>query len=229
LAKTVKRATSEIEAMRHLSVLAPAGRVRLGVTESALTTLLPAAFADLQKRAPQIELLIRRGSTPGLLNELKAGKLDAAVVIRPPNGGSIRLHWKELLSEPFVLVAPAGVPALGIAAMLKSHPWIRLDRELMAGLLAARFVNEIVPNRQALVDIPGIDAIVAMVDAGIGISVLPQLRRELRIAHSVQVIGLGRRAPVRHMVMARRTSDRENRRVEMVERAFVDAAAGLKV
>jgi DNA-binding transcriptional LysR family regulator len=112
--------------------------------------------------------------------------------------------------------------------MLRNHPWIRLDRELMAGLLAARFVNEIVPNRQALVDIPGIDAIVAMVDAGIGISVLPQLRRELRIAHSVQVLDLGRRAPVRHMVMARRTSDRENRRVEIVERAFVDAAAGLR-
>jgi DNA-binding transcriptional LysR family regulator len=228
LAKTVKRATSEIEAMRHASEMAPAGRVRLGVTESALTTLLPRAFADLQQRAPQIELAIQRGSTPGLLNELKAGKIDAAVVIRPPNGGSSRIHWKELLSEPFVLVAPGGVPVLGIAAMLRNHPWIRLDRELMAGVLAARFVNEIVPNRQALVDIPGIDAIVAMVDAGIGVSVLPRLRRELRIVHSVQVIELGRRAPVRHMVMARRESDRENRRVGIVERAFVDAAARLR-
>src|SRR4051812_42125350 len=54
LARTVKQAVSDIEAMRSARPGAPAGRVRLGVTESAQTTLFPMAFADLRQRAPQI-------------------------------------------------------------------------------------------------------------------------------------------------------------------------------
>jgi DNA-binding transcriptional LysR family regulator len=227
LTATVERATSEIEALRHQPAIAPAGRVPLGITESALTTLLPKAFADLRQRAPGIELHIERGSTPDLLQALRAGRVDAAVLIRPPTGGHSRLLWTDLLAEPLVLVVPAGMPGNHPESLLRQHLWIRLDRRLVAGQLAARFVDALVPHRPALVDVPGIDAIVAMVAAGIGISVLPRLRREHLEEFAVREVSLGRRAPIRQMAMVRRRADGGHRLIDVVESCLVDAAAQL--
>lgn len=224
LARSVGRALSEIEALRETAEQAPAGTVRLGVTESALTTLLPPAFADLLQRAPQVQLQIQRGMTPSLLHDVRAGRLDAAVLIRPPSGGSSRMRWTPLLDESFVLVVPAGLPGQRVDALLRTQPWIRLDRALVAGRLAARYVDARVPQRAALVDVPSVDAIVAMVAAGLGVSVLPQLRPELLATYAVREIGLGRDAPVRQMVMVRRAADAGSRRIDAVEHALVGAA-----
>ncbi|QHI97013.1 LysR family transcriptional regulator [Xylophilus rhododendri] len=225
LARTVDRAIEDIEALRNVADLELAGRVRLGITESAQTTLLPRAFADLQRQAPQIQLQIERGTTPGLLNSLKAGLLDVAVVFRPSTGGSSRLRWTDLGRERFVLLVPDSLTPGGVADTLRAQPWIRIDRELVAGKLAARFVDSLVPNKQALVDLPGVEAIVAMVAMGIGVSVLPELRPELLGAYPVREVSLGRQAPVRQMALVRRAADGGNRRIDRVEQAFLNALA----
>lgn len=224
LSRTVGRAMAELEAMRDDTGRAPAGTVRLGITESALTTLLPEAFAELQRTAPQVRLQIARGSSPELLDGVKAGRFDAAVLIRPPTGGSSRLRWTALLSEEFVLVVPESLPGHDVKQLLERSPWIRLDRELVAGRMAARFVDRLLPHRQPLLDVPAIDAIVAMVAAGIGVSVLPRLRPQLRAAYPVREVSLGRGAPVRQVVMVRRAADAGVRRLDAVEQAFVAAA-----
>ncbi|WPB58584.1 LysR family transcriptional regulator [Xylophilus sp. GOD-11R] len=224
LARTVEKAVEDIEALREVNDLALAGRVRLGITESAQTTLLPRAFAAVRRQAPQIELQIDRGTTPGLLNDLKAGTLDVAVVFRPTTGGSSRLRWTDLGRETFKLLVPADLPVASVAQVLREQPWIRLDRELVAGRLAARFVDTLAPNRQALVDLPGVEAIVGMVAIGLGVSVLPELRAELLGAYPVREVGLGRQAPSRQMAIVRRATDAGNRRIDAVEQAFREAS-----
>ncbi|MCD2514255.1 LysR family transcriptional regulator [Comamonas endophytica] len=225
LAAVVNRNLAELESMRHATDAPPAGNVRLGITESAMTTLLPQAFAQLQRHAPGIALQIDRGTTPDLLTSLKAGRVDAAIVVRPVSGGSSRLLWTPLLREEFVLVVPAAM-APGTTRQILSHsPWIRLDRSVVAGQMAARFVNQLVPQRQPLLDVPGIDAIIAMVAAGLGVSVLPRIRYQLRDAYGVRELPLGRGAPVRQICMVRRLADAGMRSLDAVEQAFVAAAA----
>ena len=228
LARTVDRAIAEIEALRNPAERAPTGRVRLGITDSAQTTLLPPAFADLQRHASGIELQLERGHTPDLLEALKANRIDLAVLIRPPTGGSSRLLWTDLLQEAMVLVVPRALPAASPVRLLREQPWIRFDRRLMAGQVAARFVDGLVPQRQALVDVPGIDAIVAMVGAGIGVSVLPPLRPEHLHAHAVREVSLGADAPVRRMALVRRKAEGDKRVLDLVQAAFVRAAEGLR-
>lgn len=225
LAAVVNRSLAELESMRHVANAAPSGNVRLGITESALTTLLPQAFAALQRQAPKIALQIDRGTTPDLLQSLKAGRVDAAVVVRPVSGGSSRLLWTPLLREPFVLVVPESMAPGTVKQILGQSPWIRLDRAVVAGQMAARFVNQLVPQRQPLLDVPGMDAIVAMVAAGIGVSVLPKIRYQLRDAYGVREISLGRSAPVRQICLVRRGADAGLQRLDAVEQAFVAAAA----
>lgn len=226
--RTVDRAIAEIEALRSHAARAPGGRVKLGITDSAQTTLLPLAFADLLHHAPQVELQIDRGTTPGLLDELKAGRLDVAVLIRPPTGGSSRLLWTELLNEELVLVVPRGLRAASPEKILREQPWIRFDRRLVAGRMAARFVEHLVPQRQPLIDLPSIDAIVAMVGAGIGVSVVPRLRVEHLHAHAVREVGLGASAPLRKLAMVRRKAESDHRLLDIVESSFVSAARQLQ-
>lgn len=228
VARTVDGSMAAIEALRNKAESAPRGHVRLGITGSAQTTLLPIAFADLQQHSPGIQLSIARGNTPELLASLKAGRIDAAVLIRPQSGGSSRLLWTDLLRDAMVLVVPQDLPSSSPQRILREHPWIRFDRSLVAGRMAAQFVDRIVPQKPALIDLDGLDAIVAMVGAGIGVSVLPRLREEHLLAHAVREVSLGPKAPIRVMALVKRQSDADNRLVGAVQSSFERAALQLK-
>src|SRR5690606_7686474 len=186
-------------------------------------TLLPLAFAHLRSHAPGLSLILQRGSTPGLLHALKAGEIDAAVLLRPPSGGSNRLVWTALLSETFTLVVPRSVESSDVKAILRQHPWIRLDRNLVAGSLASRFVNQLLPNHQPIIDVPSIDAILAMISTQLGVSVLPALRPARTAYYDVREISLRRNAPVRQMMMVHRTAGADNHLLHIVTQAFQHA------
>ncbi|KTT13271.1 hypothetical protein NS2R_06200 [Pseudomonas oryzihabitans] len=223
LIETVARTLADLEGLRNQRALPLTGRVRLGVTGSILTTLLPKAVADLHRRAPGITLQLERNDTPELIAALKADRLDAAILVRPPGGGSARLHWQDLLQEPLVLVVPAQLEPLAPEHYLQRYPWIRLDRKLVVGRLAARFVDGLVPQREALLDVPSADAIIAMVGLGLGVSVLPRLRPEHLGTYPVREVSLGAAAPRRQLSMARRKQDSENALLDTIAQAFAVA------
>ena len=185
----------------------------------------PAAFAALRSAAPALTLNFIRGSTASLLLELKAGRIDVAVVVRPPSGGSNRLHWTTLRREPFVLVVPAEARGSKLLEFFKTHDWIRLDRSLSAGRDAAQYVDKLVPTARRSIELPSIEGIVAMVGAGLGISVLPQLRRELLRAYDVREIALPDKRLHRQLAVVCRSADAEDRRQLAVRAAFVSALA----
>src|SRR5262249_15125042 len=68
-----------------------------------------------------------------LLTELKAGRIDAAVLVRPSSGGSSRLVWHDLTRQPFVMLAPANAPGEKPAELLQRLGWVRYDPGLTGG------------------------------------------------------------------------------------------------
>src|SRR5690606_37881707 len=148
--------------------------------------------------------------------------------VRPRTGGSRRWLWTELRGEGLVLVVRKGLRVVSPLQILREHPWIRFDRRMVAGRMAGQFVEKLVPQRQALIDLPSIDAIVAMVGAGVGVSVLPRLRVEHLHAHAVREVSLGPNAPVRKLAMVRRKAESDHRLLDIVEASFVAAARRLK-
>lgn len=220
LVNTVARTLADLENLRTQRYPSMSGRVRLGVTGSIQTTLLPRAVAELQKRAPGLTLQLERANTPEMLSSLKADRLDAAILVRPPGGGSARLHWKDLLCEPMVLVVPAHLENMEPADYLRRYPWIRLDRKLVVGRMAARFVDNLIPHCEALIDVPSADAIIAMIGLGLGVSVMPRLRKEHLAVYAVREVSLGPSAPTRQLSMVRRKQDSENILLRAVEEAF---------
>jgi DNA-binding transcriptional LysR family regulator len=221
LALTVRNALGEIEDMRSLAHGKVSGRIRLGTIESVQMGAFPAAYAALRAAAPSLALHFTRGSTVDLLDALKAGRIDVAVVVRPLSGGSSRLHWTTLRREPFVMVVPAQAHGSKPQEFFKTYDWIRLDRGLSAGRVASRYVEKTMPDARRAIDMPSIEGIVAMVGAGLGVSVVPKLRSELLRGYNVREIALSDARMSREIALACRGADAEDRRQLAVRDAFM--------
>jgi DNA-binding transcriptional LysR family regulator len=209
-----------LDALRRHAKTAVAGRVRLGAITSVQTDVLPPALHLLRSRHPQLQVQVSLDDSAALLAAVKGGRLDVAVVVRPPSGATRGVQWHDLVRQPFVMLVPADAPNATPQALLQQRPWIRYDRQLTGGRIAARYVQRICPQANVAIDLRSIDAIVAMVAAGLGVSVIPQPRRALLDAQAVRELRLGAQAPRRQISLVQRSADADDRNLQAVHAAF---------
>ena len=220
LSSTIQGALASMERLRDNRRSTVSGRAALGTIRSVQTTTLPAALLEVKTRFPELSVRVVQDDSPVLLHSLKAGNLDAAIVVRPQSGGSSRLSWRTLAHEPFVLLAPLSSKSDSINELLLTHDWIRFDTSLTGGGIAAAFVQRLAPRTRSILDMSSIESIAAMVSAGLGVSVVPRLRGPLRGAYPVRELSLGKNAPTREIAFVCRLTDRDNRRVLALRESF---------
>ncbi len=80
--------------------------LRLGIFPTLAPYLLPHVIPRIRSRYPHLELLLVEEKTETLLDQLREGRLDAAVLALPLDDP--QLHCEPLFDEPFVLAVPAG-------------------------------------------------------------------------------------------------------------------------
>ncbi|MFC4933507.1 hydrogen peroxide-inducible genes activator [Massilia sp. GCM10023247] len=159
-----------------------AGPLRLGVIYTIGPYLLPPLVKNLIDNVPQMPLVLQENFTVKLLELLRQGELDAAIMALPlPDHGML---MQTLYDEPFVVAVP------------KSHPWAK-RRDIPADDLKAETmlllgsghcfrdqVLEVCPE-MARFSSPGngmqrtfegssLETIRHMVASGIGVTVLPR-------------------------------------------------------
>jgi LysR family hydrogen peroxide-inducible transcriptional activator len=159
-----------------------AGPLRLGVIYTIGPYLLPPLVKNLIDKVPQMPLVLQENFTVKLLELLRQGELDAAIMALPlPDHGML---MQTLYDEPFVVATP------------RTHPWSR-RREIPADDLKAETmlllgsghcfrdqVLEVCPE-MARFSSPGngmqrtfegssLETIRHMVASGIGLTVLPR-------------------------------------------------------
>ncbi len=158
-----------------------AGPLRVGVIYTISPYLLPALVPRMIKDAPKMPLLLQEGLTIKLLEALRLGDIDVAILAEPfPNQGFVT---QAVYDEPFVVAVPNG------------HPWAKrkhvksaeLKEETMlllgTGHCFRDQVLEVCPElsrySQASAGIQktfegsSLETIRHMVASGIGITVLP--------------------------------------------------------
>jgi len=221
LAAAAGGALATIESFRARSTTSVAGLLRLGAITSVQTAVLPHALRLLHERHPGLTVQLTLDVSAPLQAALNAGRLDAAVVVRPAGGGSTRLAWRDLARVPFVLVAPAHAEG-GAAHLLRRNPWIQYERSLTGGRIAAQYVRRLVPEKRATYEVASTDAIVAMVAEGLGVSVVPRPRAPLARAYAFREVPLAG-GPVRQVAWLSRKADVEDRRHAAVFEALLDA------
>lgn len=226
IAAAVARALAEVQRFRVPSLPAVAGVLRLGAIPSVQTSALPVALRLAQAAHRDLEVRLMLAISAPLLAALAAGRIDAAVVVRPKGGGSSRLAWRDLVRERFVLVAPPAAEARTPAQLLRAYPWIRYDASLTGGRAAAQHVQRLCPGLRHTFEVADTDAIVAMVAEGLGVSVIPRPRPAIRKGYAIREVALGARGPVRTIALACRRADADDRRIGAIHDAFLAAYGG---
>lgn len=194
------------------------GVLTLGAIASAQTGMLPAALVRLRAAAPQVETKLVPGVSLNLLSAVDAGEVDLAIMIRPPFAVPKELHVQVLEQEPFVLICPAHLNGDDPLTLLREQPLVRYDRHSFGGRLVSRFLREQRLEGRASLELDELDAIVRMVEAGLGVSLIPRAGLWLQEPARVRVLELGPLTFYRDLVLVMRHAQRQ----QPLHRLFCD-------
>lgn len=167
-------ARRDLDALRGLG----AGRLRVGAFPTALAALVPRALAAFRRAHPGVSLALAEGRTPALLEHLRSGDADVAVVSAPAgqplDGGRLNLH--HLLDEHLLVAVAAGHPATGPISRLAdfaADPFIVGSAPAEDTLMRV----SLPPGFRPRVDIVTADwtAKLGCVAAGLGVALIPAL------------------------------------------------------
>lgn len=221
----IREPMQRVEAMRCRTSTQVEGLLRLGVIESMQSSLLPAAAMYLRSRYPALDLQPVRGRTVELIEAVKAGRLNAAIVVQPSTGGSQRLAWQPVFRNEMVLVAPPQSGESRIPALFKSHDWIRFDPSTSSGRMAMRWVAKHVREARVTMDLQSVQTVVAMVSAGLGVSVVQRPDARMVLAYPVRILPLGRGAPALQITLVSRKTAAGTRQLGALREAIESVAA----
>ncbi|MEO1695606.1 MAG: LysR substrate-binding domain-containing protein, partial [Pseudomonadota bacterium] len=176
-----ERATAILRDIDELSDLARAshdhlvGRLRLGIIPTVGPYLLPATLARLTETHPSLDTLVRETTTERLIEELREGKLDAAILALPVSEPS--LEEIALFEEPFVLVRPAADrdAPLPDATSLGKMRLLLLEEGHCFRAQALSFCSQPTARPHDLLDASSLATLVQMVAAGFGVTLLPEM------------------------------------------------------
>ncbi|AUT50009.1 LysR family transcriptional regulator [Achromobacter sp. AONIH1] len=153
------------------------GSLRIGAIASVQQDLLVRALGLFRAQYPDVRVRIVPGVSLSLLGQVDAGEVDLAVLIRPPFALPPELGWQPLLSEPVALAVPAAMPEAPWRELLATQPFIRYDRASFGGRVVDLFLKKHRIRVHEAVELDEIEAIANMVRHGLGVALLPRLRR----------------------------------------------------
>ncbi|MFD4316319.1 LysR family transcriptional regulator [Streptomyces sp. NPDC058548] len=208
-----------------------AGEVRVAAFSTAVPALVVPAVRQLRSAYPGLDVRIREAEAAEAYELLSAGEVDLALSLaaHAPSARDPKFSRVPLLADPLDVALPAGHPhadAPGLRlADLAAEPWIfggsgPWSEITTAACEAAGFVPEQAHSAS------GWTAILAMVEAGMGIALVPRMASaERRGGAGIVMRVLAADQPRRHVVAAVRRGAEEGPAVARVLAALRQAAA----
>ena len=216
----VRQAQAVIEQAALIKEIAKRGKdpvsgpLRLGIIYTIGPYLLPDLVRQAIKRVPQMPLMLQEHFTTRLLELLRSGELDCAIMAEPfPDAG---LASAALYDEPFMAAVPSG----HALARRKSISAEELKRETMLLLGTghcfrdqvlevcpeyARFSSHTEGLRKSF-EGSSLETIKYMVASGMGVTVVPQLSVPAEPQPHVKYIPFSAPVPTRRVALAWRCS-----------------------
>jgi LysR family hydrogen peroxide-inducible transcriptional activator len=160
-----------------------AGPLRLGLIYTIAPYLLPDLVRQVIERARQMPLILQENFTARLLEQLRLGELDAAILAEPFPDTNLAIA--PLYDEPFVAVVPRDHPLASRTAItaeeLKRETMLLLgnghcfrDHVLQVCPEFARF-SDTAEGIQKSFEGSSLETIKHMVAAGMGVTLVPRL------------------------------------------------------
>jgi len=193
------------------------GRLTLGVIPSLAPYLLPRILPLLQARFPDLQLELRETQTRQLVEEIKSGALDAAMLALPV--GEADIETLDLFEDLFLLAVPSADPradAARIAAddidqsrLILLEDGHCLRDQALAFCATAR--NRVGGACGTAFSASSLTTVIQMVASGYGVTLIPQIAADVeRRDDRVKFLRLENPEPGRSIGLAfRRTSPRK--------------------
>jgi DNA-binding transcriptional LysR family regulator len=224
LAEVLADAAEDVHAMSgRLS-----GTVNLGAYSSVMTRLVVPAIRALEQRAPGVAVRVHEAGEAVALTALRGGDLDVALVedenmaYRSSRPG---LAHTWLLDDPYRVAVPAAWPLPRSLDDLAGRPWVsgppgtavqlvldRVRRSTGLALPVAHVCEEFA-------------AVLALVQAGLGASIVPALALPVENRPGLRFVGLAEFG-VRHLSAVTVAARRQPPLITEVLHALVDAGSG---
>ncbi len=180
LAARLDRVLDELDqTLEDVAELAKAssGNVRVASSPTLSANLMPACIAACAEQAPGIRFLLLDRIQQDVLDSVRSGEVDFGVVIEPSSTED--LAFETILSDPFMVVTPVG----HALAQKKSVRWAALDGLPLVLLDHASGSRRLIDRALELhgaacnvrQELGHPTTVFRMVEAGIGISVMPAL------------------------------------------------------
>lgn len=185
------------------------GSLRIGAIGSVQTGFLPQALVALKHRAPFIEVNLVPGVSLNLLSQVDASELDLAIMIHPPFNLPKDLNVEVIAREPFVLIIPKDVPGDDPLQILREQPFVRYDRGSFGGRQVTQFLKQHKIQTQQALELDELDAIVKMVQSGLGVSLVPLAGLWLEHGSDVRVLRLDALTFYREIVLLTKYTQRQ--------------------
>ncbi|WP_193130683.1 LysR family transcriptional regulator [Enterobacter hormaechei] len=153
------------------------GTVRVAASQTISAHLIPQCIAESNHRYPEIDFVLHDRPQQWVLESIRQGDVDFGIVIDP--GAVSDLECEVVLSEPFLLLCRDDDPLASLSqvawqalqgANLVLQDYASGSRPLIDAALAAQGVKATIVQ-----EIGHPATLFPMVEAGIGISVLPAL------------------------------------------------------
>lgn len=155
-----------------------AGRLRVGTFQSVGARVLPTLVRRFSETHPGVEVVLRESvNEEELLEMVERGELDVTFWTLPVAPGPY--DWVELLSDPYVLVVPAGSP---LAALKRTPTLKEIALQPLVGFSYCAAMNHVESQLASSGRTPNVvfrsdnnGTVQGLVGAGVGVSVSPLL------------------------------------------------------
>jgi DNA-binding transcriptional LysR family regulator len=152
-----------------------AGRVRLGTGATACIYLLPPLLRELRRRFPALEIVVRTGNTPDILQDLEDNALDVAFVTLPARGRAFAAE--ALVEDEIVAVLPhePHVPRAITPAALAALPVLLYEPGGSTRRIIDEWFHKAGVSPRPIMELGSVEALKQLIAAGLGCGLLPRL------------------------------------------------------
>jgi LysR family transcriptional regulator, hydrogen peroxide-inducible genes activator len=195
------------------------GRVGLGVIPTIAPFLLPELLPALRRRYPTLQLHLREDLTERLLQRLRAGQLDMALIALPFETGELLV--RELFKDEFWFVAREDDPrandkAVAVKALDPGQILLLEEGHCLRDHAIAACGNR-QANAESRIEATSLNTLVHMVEGGLGVTLLPEIALKAGLLKGTRLIArpFAPHVPSRRIALAARPSSARRRDFEL--------------
>ncbi|MEY3018674.1 MAG: hypothetical protein RL336_1809 [Pseudomonadota bacterium] len=168
------------------------GSLTIAAMPSFANSALPVCLASFQQQFPNINLTVRDVVMEDVIDLVERGQVDMGITFRSDRGANTR--FQPLFTDRFIAVVPPNHPQacrgeIDLNSMLAS-PLVTLNRESAA----RRWVEDAIARHHTLasqrIECMNLATVGAMVAAGVGVSIVPNLCRQPMTAQGAVPLAL---------------------------------------